>query len=161
MAGQPVQARAEARIAVGPSKIEGRGVFATAAISTGSRITQYTGTRLRRGTAVADDRYLLAIDAETWLDAGGSGGEARFINHGCEPNCELLLESGLLQVCATREIEPGEELLIDYGYRPVEALSHPCACGASTCCGYIVGRPWRGAWLRLRSQLIRGRRMKG
>lgn len=67
----------------------------------------------------------------------------RFLNHSCEPNCELFswetnepapLDRLWLQ--ALRPIEPGEELTIDYAWPA--AYTIPCGCGTGGCRGWIV-----------------------
>lgn len=70
------------------------------------------------------------------------GGDGRFVNHSCEPNCEMQKWSvhGLprMALFASRDIKPGEELTYDYNF----ALFNPsegqeCRCGSSGCRGVI------------------------
>src|SRR5271157_3161021 len=83
--------------AVRPSATHGRGVFATRTIRKGERIIEYRGTRLSR--IVADERpasdpadfyhtMLFELCDGTVIDASLRGNAARWINHGCNPNCE-------------------------------------------------------------------------
>lgn len=67
----------------------------------------------------------------------------RYLNHSCEPNCELFFWEtdqaaplDRLWLQALRPIEPGEELTIDYAW-PADAAI-PCDCGAAGCRGWIV-----------------------
>lgn len=68
----------------------------------------------------------------------------RFLNHSCQPNCELVVvdpedsDSGQPEVWleSRRAIEPGEELTIDYAW-PAEAAI-PCLCGSERCREWIV-----------------------
>jgi hypothetical protein len=66
----------------------------------------------------------------------------RFLNHSCEPNCELILWEGDspadwdLCLHSIKPIEPGEELTIDYAW-PVSAAI-PCLCRSKACRGWIV-----------------------
>ena len=67
----------------------------------------------------------------------------RFLNHSCEPNCELFswetdeaAPPDRLWLQALRSIEPGEELTIDYAWPAGAAI--PCGCGAVACRGWIV-----------------------
>lgn len=69
----------------------------------------------------------------------------RYLNHACDPNCALYVvgpdESGAgghPTVCieTLREIAPGEELTIDYGWPADGAIR--CACRSSNCRGWIV-----------------------
>jgi cyanophycin synthetase len=67
----------------------------------------------------------------------------RFLNHSCEPNCGLLIRSGVreVEVHALRDIEPGEELTLDYETfeETFEALTGPCLCQTLGCRGSLQG----------------------
>jgi hypothetical protein len=72
-------------------------------------------------------------------------GVFRFINHSCEPNCEIFYyrveqpgdePPDRLWLKALRPIQPGEELTIDYAWPAQRAI--PCLCGAANCRGWIV-----------------------
>lgn len=76
------------------------------------------------------------------------GGDGRFVNHSCEPNCEMQKWSvnGLprMALFASRDIKAGEELNYDYNF----ALFNPsegqeCRCGSSQCRGVIGGKSQR------------------
>ncbi len=70
----------------------------------------------------------------------------RYLNHSCQPNCELAQvevtyddgESAYeeMMVYALREIEPGEQLTIDYSWPADVAI--PCLCQSPNCRGWIV-----------------------
>lgn len=69
----------------------------------------------------------------------------RFLNHSCEPNCELVLwkkrkhegrKHARLWLQTLRTIEPNEELTIDYAWPPEAAI--PCHCRSRLCRGWIV-----------------------
>jgi hypothetical protein len=69
----------------------------------------------------------------------------RYLNHSCEPNCELILwkyrrvdnrRLPRVWLQALRPIAAGEELTIDYSWPACQAI--PCACGSSKCRGWIV-----------------------
>src|SRR3954465_14847607 len=85
------------------SRIHGRGVFAARRIRKGTRIVEYTGERI--GNKEADRRYddtrmkrphtfLFPLDKKTVIDGsiGTGGGDASYINHSCEPNCEAVIK---------------------------------------------------------------------
>ncbi|HEY2805944.1 MAG TPA: SET domain-containing protein-lysine N-methyltransferase [Gemmatimonadales bacterium] len=143
------------KIEVRESTIQGRGVWAAAAIAKGDWIVEYSGERISH--AEADMRYddesmsrhhtfLFIVDSKTCIDAASGGNEARLINHSCEPNCEAILsaEDREIWIVALRKIEKGEELTYDYGYvmdgeSIEEALrKYPCTCGAPKCRGTIL-----------------------
>ena len=135
------------------SSIQGRGGFATRAITRGTRIVEYTGERITH--AEADARYddaragrhhtfLLTVDRETVIDAARDGGVARFLNHSCEPNCAPVVEKGRAFIVALRGIAPGEELTYDYaiaregGADEEEPGRYACRCGSPRCRGTLL-----------------------
>ena len=84
-------------IEVRHSPIHGYGVFALRRIRKGTTVMEYLGERVSHARADAryehkdpDDNhtFLFTVDARTVIDGGVNGNEARFINHGCDPNCE-------------------------------------------------------------------------
>lgn len=135
------------------SKIHGFGVFATRGIRKGTRVIEYLGDRISH--KVADQRYedkdeddghtfLFIVDRGVVIDAGVDGNDARFINHGCDPNCESVIEDRRVFIEAIRTIQPCEEL--KYDYQIGRADSDPpnvdeiyaCRCGAATCRGTML-----------------------
>ena len=81
------------------SRVHGHGVFALRRIRKGTSIVEYLGDRVSHDEANSryedkDPRdghtFLFTVDAKTVIDAGIDGNEARFINHGCDPNCQAV-----------------------------------------------------------------------
>jgi len=150
----------EPLIEVRDSPLHGLGVFARQRIRKGTRIIEYRGERVSH--TEADRRYehkdagdahtfLFIVDARTVIDAGVDGNEARFINHGCEPNCESVIEGRRVFIDAVRAIEPGEELTYDYQIQrepddppDVDAI-FACHCGSARCRGSMLWPPRRTA----------------
>ncbi len=141
------------------SKIQGRGVFATRDIAEGERIVEYVGERISSEEADAktpdDERakrhhtFLFAVDDEVVIDGSNGGNDARFINHSCDPNCEVQIVRRRVYVHAIRDIAEGEELYYDYWYVTDESYTmedlrriYPCRCGAAKCRGTLA-RPTR------------------
>lgn len=70
----------------------------------------------------------------------------RFVNHSCEPNCELVelvvadQNSGKvfheLWIYALTDIKRGEQLTLDYAWPYTDAIE--CQCGSPNCRGWIV-----------------------
>jgi len=67
----------------------------------------------------------------------------RFLNHSCEPNCELVIwvdedsdDPPKLCLHALTAIEPQDELTIDYAWSADAAV--PCQCGRPSCRGWVV-----------------------
>ncbi len=142
-------------IEVRDSGIQGRGVYATAAIKKGTWIIEYTGERISHDEADAryDDEsmdrhhtFLFIVDKDVCLDAAVHGNDARYINHSCDPNCEAILAASdkEIWIVALRDIAADEELTYDYGYVMEgesidEAIrKYPCTCGSSKCRGTIL-----------------------
>jgi uncharacterized protein len=142
-------------LSVRRSRIHGRGVYARVTIPEGTRIVEYRGERI--SMAEGEARYpedpsspyhtfLFAVDDDTLVDASRGGGLARWINHCCEPNCEVVLDDGRLFIEALRDILPGEELAYDYNFilpvrhSPAMKKRFPCSCGTPECRGTMLGR---------------------
>ena len=135
------------------SSIHGTGVFATRRIRQGTRIVEYLGERIsheeadRRyaGKHVADNHtFLFTVDERTVIDAGVGGNAARFLNHGCDPNCETVIERRRVYIEAVRDIEAGDELVYDYCLErdaddpPDIAEIFGCQCGTWECRGTML-----------------------
>jgi uncharacterized protein len=148
--------RTSSSIEVRDSALHGLGVFATKRIKKGSRVVEYLGERVSH--AEADRRYddkdendnhtfLFIVDGRTVIDAGVNGNEARFINHGCDPNCESVIEQRRVFIEAVRDIASGEELTYDYQIQredhdpPDVDVIFACRCGAATCRGSMLWPP--------------------
>lgn len=140
-------------IEVRHSPIHGFGVFALRRIRKGTKIVEYLGERISHAAADArhedkreDDghTFLFTVDSRTVIDGGAGGNEARYINHGCDPNCESALERRRVYVEAIRTIEPGEELCYDYQIQrdaddpPNVDEVFACRCGALGCRGSML-----------------------
>jgi uncharacterized protein len=135
------------------SPIHGYGVFALRRIRKGTTVTEYLGDRVSHEEA--DSRYedkdpndnhtfLFTVDSKTVIDGGIGGNDARFINHGCEPNCESTTQNKRIYVEAIRTIQPGEELAYDYQIQrdpedpPNVDEIFACRCGAAKCRGSML-----------------------
>lgn len=119
----------------------GQGLFSTREFNRG----QFVGWM--EGQVIRDEMY----SSEYCVDLGNGnslepGAPFRFLNHSCEPNCELYLIEADKQgnpyplprvsIETTRGISVGEELTIDYGWPAEQAI--PCGCSAKECRGWVV-----------------------
>jgi uncharacterized protein len=135
------------------SPIHGYGVFAVRRIRKGTTVTEYLGDRVSHEEA--DTRYedkdpndnhtfLFTVDSKTVIDGGVGGNDARYINHGCDPNCESTTQNKRIYVEAIRTIRPGEELAYDYQIQrdpedpPNVDEIFACRCGAAKCRGSML-----------------------
>ena len=114
-------------------------------IRKGTTVIEYLGDRVSHEQADAryEDKdpndnhtFLFTVDAKTVIDAGVNGNEARYINHGCDPNCESTTMNKRIFIEAIRTIQPGEELSYDYQIQrdsddaPNVDEIFACRCGA-------------------------------
>src|ERR1700681_3447509 len=135
------------------SRVHGYGVFAALRIRKGTTVIEYLGDRVSHDEA--DSRYedkdpndnhtfLFTVDSKIVIDGGVGGNEARYINHGCDPNCASTAENKRIYVEAIRTIQPGEELA--YYYQIERDPEDPpnvddifaCRCGAAKCRGSML-----------------------
>ncbi len=139
------------------SPIHGYGVFALRRIRKGTTVTEYLGDRVSHEEADAryenkdpndNHTFLFTVDSKTVIDGGVGGNDARFINHGCDPNCESTTQNKRIFVEAIRTIQPGEELAYDYQIQrdpddpPDVDEIFACRCGAEKCRGsMLAARP--------------------
>ena len=117
----------------------GHGLFATAQIGSGDFILEYTGKRIPTAYAdTLDSRYLFEIDRKWTVDGSTRANIARYVNHSCEPNCEAEIRDEKILLYASRDIEKGEELTIDYGEEYFDEFIRPVGCKCRGCMGKVV-----------------------
>ncbi len=152
------------RLALRRSPIHGNGVFATCDIPAGIELIEYKGRLLRiaqadriyADTSGTGHTFLFTLNEQYLIDANVGGNVARWINHGCDPNCEAFVHESAdgdprrdrVIIESRRAIKAGEELTYDYGI----VLEEPhtarlkrawaCRCGAAACIGTML-RPRR------------------
>ena len=156
------------------TKSRGLGVRTLNEILKGKYISEYCGeiisykeAKERTSMIVGqnENNYLLVIKEhsgenkvlKTHIDASKQGNVARFMNHSCESNMELVPvrdNTPVPRLClfAARNIKVGEELTFNYGdggsYNNTNydaslmnetkmELRKECLCGASTCLKYL------------------------
>ena len=135
------------------SPVHGNGVFALRRIRKGTTVVEYLGDRITHEEA--DTRYedkaprdnhtfLFTVDAKTVIDGGVNGNDARFVNHGCDPNCQSTTLEKRIYIEAIKTIQPGEELTYDYQIQrdaddPADVDKiFACRCGADSCRGSML-----------------------
>jgi SET domain-containing protein len=118
----------------------GRGVFARVPFEAEEVIDEITG-QIIDGEEHSSD-YSIDLGPGVTLEPVEP---FRYLNHSCEPNCELVLwkerriggrRYNRLWLETLRPITAGEELTIAYGWPASEAI--PCMCGSDNCRGWIV-----------------------
>lgn len=135
------------------SSIHGLGVYVIDPIRAGETIIEVVGERI--SSAESDRRYeerdteaghtfMFYVDEDTVIDCAVDGNVSRFINHGCEPNCEAVDDEGRIFLEAVRDIEVGEELVYDYRLTwersddPEDLKVYRCRCASSSCRGTML-----------------------
>ncbi|GAA6063113.1 hypothetical protein JCM10212_002635 [Sporobolomyces blumeae] len=118
----------------------GFGLKTTVPIRRGDFVIEYRGEIITRDESYRrvltdykdrSDYYFLEYDTFEVIDAGQRGNSARFINHSCGPNCEVVrwrlagLEEYQVGIFARRDIRPGEELTYNYGWCNFADLAKP------------------------------------
>ncbi len=127
-------------LSIKKSPIEGKGCFSVTHFKGRRKIAEYTGERITEAEANrrAKRRKLriCAINNRWSLDGSRGGNGTHYINHSCEPNAYMQILYGHVLFIALRDIEPGEEITIDY-----ESTLHSdkkrCICQAPSCRGTI------------------------
>ena len=131
---------------VGPSPIEGKGLFAKRQIRKGEIVAI-------KGGHVYDTRTLAKVKgriaasyiqiADGFFLGAHTASEVRrnkmFINHSCAPNLGI---RGQIMFVALRDIRAGEELTYDWAMEENGPGHTRCRCGARRCRGALTGRDW-------------------
>jgi len=131
-------------LVIRPSRIHSVGVYTSAPIRKGTRIVEYGGPRITQEEADrrydgAKRTYLYGLnDGKTIIDGEGIGA---YLNHSCDPNCEVDEIKGRVWIFAMRNIAAGEELVWDYNLYDDDDPA-PCYCGAANCRGTMYSEEW-------------------
>jgi uncharacterized protein len=113
-----------------PESGAGTGLKTTTSIPENTFIIRYTG---RKHTKPCTGPYVLEVlSGKLWLDGATGGNLSRFINHSCDPNCEVYVEpiKGRAMIFAKTPIGQDEELTIRYTHHRKD-LPFECRC---RCC---------------------------
>ena len=135
------------------SKINNLGLFAGRDFKKGKKVIEYKGKKYTHKQVEEDDRYdnskaiyLFILNKKLVLDGDIRLNIAKYINHSCNPNCEVDIIKGKIWILAIQDIKKGDELSYDYGFGyDKDYKQFRCKCGSKNCCGYIVrdDQRWR------------------
>ncbi|MGV8169457.1 MAG: SET domain-containing protein [Candidatus Nanoarchaeia archaeon] len=153
-------------IIIQESEIHNKGVFAAKDIKAGTKIIEYIGDKISKEESDrrADEQleraknnpeeeghvYIFELDEEYDIDGNVPYNDAKWINHSCDPNCEVDIADGHIWIIAKKDIKKGEELSYNYCYDPDDFEDSPCRCGSKNCIGYIVAEEH---WPEVRKKL--------
>ncbi|KAL8615961.1 hypothetical protein ACOMHN_034637 [Nucella lapillus] len=101
--------------------------------------------RMTEEYAQDSHHYCLNMDGRTVIDGYRMGNLTRFVNHSCEPNCEMQKwnVNGLYHMVlrTLREIKSHEEITYDYNFHSFNMeAQQECRCGSKKCRGVIGGK---------------------
>lgn len=137
------------------SPVHGRGLFARESIGAGEPVAVKGGAVMSAAewSALEDE---VGLAGEVYVSTGlviaprtpeEYEGAMMHLNHGCEPNVGV---EGQIVFVAMRDVEAGEELVLDYAMFDDHDESMPCRCGAAGCRGVVTGKDWQRADLQAR-----------
>jgi SET domain-containing protein len=124
-------------LAVRKSPINGLGCFAAAHFPKGGLIAEYAGQRISHTEAMRRMRrpgpkHVSELGHDCYIDGSVGGNGSQYINHSCEPNADVLIMDGVMLIFPLRDIEPGEEITIDYLNSFEDDLTD-CLCRSASC----------------------------
>jgi len=119
---------------VQPSRVHGSGLFATSFLPATSNVFSFYANVPLATEAPKD---VIILSDSTRID--GSISTAKYLNHSCIPNCVAVrIDENTFALKAIKDINKGQELLINYGYGMEGHAERPCNCGEKMCIGFIV-----------------------
>ena len=137
------------------SRVHGTGIFATEDIKANTKIIEYIGEKVTRSegdrrseirikkylnSKTTGSVYIFELNSRYDIDGSFGYNKARYINHSCDPNCEVDIVRGRIWISSIKDIKKGQELNYDYGYEfdKDDFTDHKCRCGSKNCIGYII-----------------------
>ena len=83
--------------------------------------------------------YVFELNKRFDIDGDVDYNFAKFINHSCNPNCEVDIIDNEIWISSIKRIKKGAELFYNYGYPfDTDFVDHICKCGSRNCVGYIL-----------------------
>ena len=131
------------------------GIYASKDIPKNTKIIEYIGEKIskKEGDIRSEKRikkylnskktgsvYIFELNSQYDIDGSKRYNTARYINHSCDPNCEVDIKDGEIWISSIKKIKKGDELSYDYGYAfdKDDYKDHVCKCGSKFCIGYII-----------------------
>ncbi len=130
------------KVEIRETKKKGKGIYALKNLKKGEHILDITGKIIETENPLDYPEEI----REHWGPLGKKGNKFRFItpespwmymNHSCDSNAGIINDRKLI---ATRDIQKGEEITIDYSTLDIESLTQgkkqltmKCECGSKNC----------------------------
>lgn len=112
----------------------GLGLYSNIQIKKGEFIIEYTGKMLTSEEANnKGGKYLFEINSRWTVDGSDRNNLARYINHSCRPNCEVIIKNKHIMIYAVKNIKLGEELNYNYGKEYFDEYIKPFGCKCAHC----------------------------
>jgi SET domain-containing protein len=112
----------------------GLGLFATKPILKGKRIIEYTGPRVANEEVEKSyGKYFFEVNTKWSIDGSPRSNTARYINHACKPNAEVVISGGRIWIWSRKNIRPDEEITYDYGKEYFDGVIEPLGCKCEKC----------------------------
>lgn len=112
----------------------GLALFTNVPFKKGDTVIEYIGKRIPTPEAnELTTRYLFEVDENWTIDGSVQSNIARYINHGCAPNCESEIIKGRVYIQAIKTIKEGEEITYDYGDEYFNEFIKPMGCKCAKC----------------------------
>lgn len=97
--------------------------------------------RMRYWYTRFDRHYALGYTSGFVIDAYRAGSLARFVNHSCQPNCDVqkwtVNGQHRIVLVSNRRLAAGEEITYNYRFHSYGRGLHRCLCAADNCTGKI------------------------
>lgn len=136
------------KVKVSQSKTSGQGLVAVEKINKDEIVVDYSQGLGKYINTLEADRlfeqgsdHMIQIGEDLFFAATEQNEleEADFVNHSCDPNAGI---KNNFQIVAMRDIDPGEEITIDYAMSESSEYEIKCNCRKLSCRGVINGRDW-------------------
>ena len=104
--------------------------------------------------------YIFELNKKYDIDGSPLYNKARYINHSCEPNCEVDINDDHIWISSIKNIKKGTELSYDYGYEfdKDDYKDHICKCGSNKCIGFIISSDQWDKYLRHIKKLVKNKK---
>jgi SET domain-containing protein len=124
-------------LAIGKSRIHGKGCFAAIPFHQNQRIAENVGERVslaeaERRRCAAGEQCIRDVDSNWAIDGSRGGNGTQYLNHSCQPNSYVIVFEKRIFIYALREIAPGEEITTDYLYE-LYSDQTTCLCRTVSC----------------------------